>query len=470
MSRATPTPAVTPSLLARAVKGRCRRAWLVGGWVRDRLLGRKTGDADLVVEGDASKAASAAAKRLGGSLVAMGRRRQTFRVVVSGLNLDFASLRAPTILEDLLERDFTINAVALPCQRIASPRWRQHLLDPTNGLHDLNRRVLRAVRPETFDHDPLRMLRAVRLAAVLGFAIERATQRAIARRSHLLSRVAAERVRDELLLILRADRADRYLRIARRLGLLRALMSELTDLAAIEQGKFHAKDALEHSLLTLRHVNRFIKSPGSLAAGLGDRVRALLLHPVAGGRTRGDVLRLAALTHDLGKSNTRTEDETGVHFYGHPALGAQMAAAVARRLRLGKREQGAVRALVENHMRPLLLSRGEPTERSIRRLLVAAGEQTVPLALLAQADLLASAATPATRRAQSKVTARLISAFFRSPPPAPLVDGFQVMRRYGLQPGRQVGFLLETARRAQIERGLRTQEGIWRILDRVAGK
>ena len=470
MSRATPTPAVTPSLLARALRGRCRRAWVVGGWVRDRLLGRKTGDADLVVERDASEAASAVADRLGGSLVTMGRRRQTFRVVVSGLNLDFASLRAPTMPEDLLERDFTVNAVALPCSRIASPRWRRHLLDPANGLCDLNRRILRAVRPETFDHDPLRMLRAVRLAAVLGFAIERATQRAIARRSHLLSRVAAERVRDELLIILRADRADRYLRIAHSLGLLRTLMPELTDLAAIEQGKFHAKDALEHSLLTVRHVNRLIRSPGSLAAGVGDRVRALLSHRIAGGRTRADVLRFAALTHDLGKSKTRTEDETGVHFYGHPSLGAEMAAAIARRLALGKKEQGALRALVDNHMRPLLLSRAEPTERSIRRLLLAVGEQAVPLALLAHADLLASAATPAGRRAQGKVTARLISAFFRSPPPPPLVDGFQVMRRYGLQPGRQVGRLLEIARCAQIERGLRTQEEIWRILDRMVGK
>jgi len=469
MSRRPAAATISPSFLARVLPRRFRRAWVVGGWVRDRLLGRYAADSDLVIEGNAEEAAAAAARRLAASFVVMGHGN--FRVIVSGLHLDFAEPRAPTIEQDLLERDFTINAIALPFEHLLSPRWRQHLLDPAHGLRDLNLGLVRAVRPEAFDHDPLRMLRAIRFAAALDFKIHPAARRAIASRCHLISQAAGERVREEFFLILRSSRADHHLMTAARLGLLEALMPELTRLSGIEQGKFHVKDAFRHSLLTVRHINRLLQSRGSWPDEWNEKIQALLSRPIAGGRTCADMLRFAALTHDLGKAQTRTESSTGVHFYGHPAISAEMAVRIAQRLKLGRKEQAAVRILVENHMRPLLLARATPTQRSIRRLLLAAGEQTVPLALLAVADLLASGAPAPTRRSQQELTALLASAAFAQQAHGPpLVDGFKVMRRYNLQPGVEVGRLLKIAERAQMERGLRTEADAWRILDKAVRK
>jgi len=466
MSHGPDSAAISPAFLARVLPERLGPAWVVGGWVRDRLLGRLAADCDLVVERSAEEAAASAARRLAGSFVALARGN--FRVVVPGLHVDFTRPRAPTIEQDLLERDFTINAIALPRQHLRSTRWREHLVDPAGGLRDLSRGLVRAVRPEAFDRDPLRMLRAIRFAAALGFKIHPATRRAIASRSHLISQVSGERLREEFFSILRSDRADHHLATAARLGLLGALMPELTRLSGIEQGKFHVKDAFHHTLLSVRHINSLLRARRPWLKEWDGKVQELLSRPIAGGRTHADMLRFAALAHDLGKAQTRMEDRTGVHFYGHPVVSAEMAVRIAQRLRLGRKEQAVVRILAANHMRPLLLARATPTERSIRRLLLAAGEQTVPLGLLAIADLLASGSPAAARRSQQQLAARLASAAFsehaRRPP---LVDGHKIMRRYNLQPGVEVGRLLQIARRAQMERGLRTEADVWRILDKA---
>jgi poly(A) polymerase len=458
--------AASPDLVARAAGALEQPAWVAGGWVRDRLLGRTSADADLVIEGDPEAAARAAADSLRGSFVVLDAARRIYRVALPHAHVDFTAMRGASIEQDLKKRDFTINAVGLPASRAPRRLWRRDLVDPTGGLSDIAEKVVRPTGPSVFEEDPLRTMRAIRLAAALGFSLPPSTRRAIGRHAHLLSGVAAERVRDELFPVLRSRQAHLHLDTAQRLGLMRIAMPEIEPLRGLRQGRHHRLDAWGHTLEALRHLNRLLRQAGSWAGRFEKKVRTILEEPTSGDRTRADMLRFACLLHDIGKPATLSFDERGMHFYGHPGLGGKAAAAAARRLRMSRLEASAVRALVENHMRPLLLTRGEATARALRRLVADVGDRCAELACLALADLMAGRPSRAAVRVQRDLTARLLAHLFTRPAVRrPLLNGREVMARYGLQQGPIVGWLLETVRRAQLERGIKTREEAWAVLD-----
>ena len=483
---------ISPELLASAAGAFPAEAWVAGGWVRDRLLGSgstmltagKSPDADLVIAGDAEAAAMRAARALGGSFVLLDRARRTYRVALPGAHIDFTEMRGSKMEQDLRRRDFTINAMALPASRILHRLWRRHIADPTGGLRDLAAKVVRPAGPRALEEDPLRTLRAIRMAASLGFALSPSTQRGVKQNAHLLARVAAERIRDEFFPILRSRQVHVHLAMAQRLGLMRQVVPETESLLRLKQGVHHRLDAWDHSLEAVRLLNGLLASPqrwagrfagpvlptqsgsGSLFEG---RIRSLLCEPASGDRTRADILRFACLLHDIGKPATFSRDEKGVHFYGHAALGGQMAAAAARNMRLSRQEVSAVRTIVENHMRPLLLTREPVTDRAIRRLIADTGNRCVDICALALADLLAGRPSRADARTQRVFTLRVLAELFARPAaPEPLVNGHEVMKRYHLKPGPMVGRLLEIVRQAQVERGISTREEAWMLLDRAA--
>jgi putative nucleotidyltransferase with HDIG domain len=468
---------ISPELLASAAGAFPAEAWVAGGWVRDRLLGSgstmltagKSPDADLVIAGDAEAAAMQAADSLGGSFVVLDRARRTYRVALPGAHIDFTEMRGSKMEQDLRRRDFTINAMALPASRILHRLWRRHIADPTGGLRDLAAKVVRPAGPRAFEEDPLRTLRAIRMAASLGFTLSPSTQRGVKQNAHLLARVAAERIRDEFFPILRSRQVHAHLAMAQRLRLMRQVLPETESLLRLKQGVHHRLDAWDHSLEAVRLLNGLLASPQRWAGRFAGRIRSLLCEPASGDRTRADILRFACLLHDIGKPATFSRDEKGVHFYGHAALGGQMAAAAARRMRLSRQEVSAVRTIVENHMRPLLLT-GEPvTDRAIRRLIADTGNRCADICALALADLLAGRPSRADARTQRVFTLRVLAELFAQPAVAePLVNGHEIMKRYHLKPGPMVGRLLEIVRQAQVERGISTKKEAWMLLDRAA--
>ncbi len=457
-------------------------AYLVGGCVRDWLLGCSSHDIDFAVAGDAVKLARRVADRMGGAFVLLDQERCTGRVVTRGedgqrLFIDFARLQGDDIITDLSRRDFTVNAIAVA---VADAESLSRLIDPYDGRRDLQLGLVRAVSETAFQDDPLRTLRAVRIAAEMEARIEQGTEELLRRAVRLITNVSAERVRDELAKIVALPGAAQNLHYLDELGLLTAIIPELETLKGVEQSEPHYLDAFEHSLETVRCLEGVVEAletkeaaDGNLALVpllLSPSSRRLITHlsqPISGDRTRLTVLKLAALLHDLGKPAPKSiADEGGIHFYGHEGEGAEVVRAILSRLRFGGNEVSLAKTIVANHMRPCLLADQEVvTRRAVYRFFRDTGDAGVDTLLLCLADHLATA-RPDLRRARwrklvESVASMLADYYERhqkviSPPK--LISGHDLMDEFGLEEGPRIGELLEAVREAQVEGEVRTRE------------
>ncbi len=413
--------AAIPEPVARivaALEAAGHEAYLVGGCVRDLLLDREPKDLDV-----ATSARPEEVRRLFRKAVPTGERYGTVTVLDFGPPVEVTTFRAEgryadhrhpeavrlgvTLEEDLARRDFTVNAMALGRAG--------ELVDPFGGLGDLQARVIRCVGEPAarFGEDALRMLRAARLAAQLGFTVEAGTRAAMAAHAHLIERVSAERIRDELLRTLLAPDHGAGFDLLLATGLLGRVAPEVAAMAGVEQGGQHAYDVYTHSLLTVVDKDH----PG---------------------------LALAELLHDVGKPDTRTLVDGEVHFYRHEVVGAEKAAALLRRLRLDGDTVELVALLVRHH---LVYGLWRAADGAYRRLIRRVGRENVPLlARLVRADVAAHGNMPPERLAEVEgVLARLEELAAR---PEPLtvkelaVGGRDVMEALGIGPGPLVGRVL----------------------------
>lgn len=441
--------------------------YVVGGFIRDSLLGRLNRDIDVVVPEDALSVASDVAGAFHARLVPLDDVNQTARVVIrhagGSWHLDFATLRG-TIEEDLRERDFTINAMAASIAGAGAGWAHVNLIDPLDGERDLRSGTIRAASEGALQEDPARLLRAVRFAATLGFSIEPATEGLIRRNAALIAIVAPERLLEELGRILNTPRAYGSFRLMDRLGLLDHLMPELASARGVTQPKEHFWDVYEHSLETVGTVERLLRQ----GEGPGDdellqrvpwspEIEEHFAREVAGGRTRAALLKLAGLLHDLGKPETKTVEQDGrMRFLGHPREGAGMAVALMTRLRFSNREIEMVRLMTEHHMRPGFLARDEtPTRRAVYRYFRDTGDVGIDTLFLGLADHLAARGPtldPDEWRRHAATTEHMLSEWFEeraTVAPPKIVDGHMLMDRLGLPPGPRIGELLESVREAQ---------------------
>jgi putative nucleotidyltransferase with HDIG domain len=449
------------------------RVWPVGGAVRDALLGRPVSDWDFAVDCGAMKLARAVGDALGGAYYPLDEERDTGRVVLveddgSRLDLDFAALRGDSLEVDLLARDFTINALAL------------------DGLTDLEDGCVRAVSDQTFQDDPLRLLRAVRMEAELGFQIEPQTADWMRRDSALLAEPSAERVRDEFVRVLSLPGAAVSLERLDAFGLLELVMPELEALKGVEQSPPHRYDVWHHTLAVvdvLENVVAVAVGQAELAAAdvpstaWGDLARALcqfannvvghLAVEVSGGHNRSQLLKLAALLHDVGKPKTQSEGDDGrIRFYNHELVGAQIAAARMQELRFSRDEVERVRTIVGAHMRPAHLARADDlTRRAIYRFFRATSCGGVDVVLLSLADHLATwGPTLQEERWARRIAAAetLLTHWFdryeETVKPPLLLTGGELMVELGLEPGPRIGRLQRMLQEAQAAGEVQTRE------------
>ena len=456
--------------LLRQVRAFCLQrgvtTYLVGGCVRDVLLGRDTKDIDVAVQGNAQDWAQALAQYLGGRYVSLDQERDIARVAVerdtAPLHLDVTSYRGD-IRADLARRDFTVDALAVPLDQFLNPGWHNLIQDPFGGRQDLAEGIIRAVGRATFEEDPCRLLRAVRLAAALGFRIEEGTEAALRRAGPRLAGVAAERLRDEFLALLATQDACRWLYVLDDLGLLRQLIPELEQGRGVTQPPEHYWDVLRHNVETVGAVEHLVDGRGEPSWVLepvfwDQRLAAHFREEVSDGYRRSTLLKLGALLHDIAKPATRTVEVGGrIRFLGHHKEGAVMAKAVARRLRLSRRGTELVRLMVENHLRPKQAAqKGElPTQRAVYRYFRDAGDAAVDTLYLNLADYWA-ARGPALgveewQEHVTIITHILWQGLYQGPVTQlpRLVDGHDLMRELGLGPGPYLGHLLEAVREAQ---------------------
>jgi poly(A) polymerase len=468
-------------------------AYLVGGYVRDRLLGRPTNDMDVAVAGDPLALGAELATTLGGAFVAMDTDHPTARVVLEGGQyVDLTWLRDGDIEADLQGRDFTVNAIAAPLQT-GPAGWLEALtvggsrglIDPFGGQEDLWLRSVRMVAPSAFRSDPLRLLRAVRFRAELGFEIEALTLDQMRRDGALLARPAAERIRDEFCRIMAASGATANLRVLDDLGLLGHIIPELESLKGVIQPPEHHWDVFEHSLQTVSELELVVELAAAetgLLTGLPDeretpvRLRLYLDETLPGGRTRLTLIKLAALLHDVAKPLTKSTGADGrMHFYGHQEQGAAMAGDILRRLRFAAREAAAVEIMIKAHLRPAQLAESEPTGRAVYRYFRDTSGEGVATLLLSLADHRAARGPgliPAQWRDHVALTRRMIAAAYQSPPaqvsPARLITGEEVMTALSITSGPRVGRALEQIREAQAAGEVKTRDEAIALARQVA--
>jgi poly(A) polymerase/tRNA nucleotidyltransferase (CCA-adding enzyme) len=460
--------AVAALLRVADAAGRDSGAVLVGGAVRDVVLGRAPVDADLAVPAGAIDLARRCAERLGGTCVVLDAERGAARVVVDRLVLDAADFRAPTLAGDLAARDFTVNALAVPLAALVA-RGRAPIVDPTGGLADLRARRLRPAGPQVLADDPLRALRAVRLEASLGLRLTAAGARAVRAAAPGLAGVAAERVRDELLALLALPESARALRRADTLGVLGAILPEIEPMRATTQPAPHRFPVLEHSLRAVAGCDRLLPRLTRLTP-YGEELAAHVAEPLGGGLTRATTLKLAALLHDVSKPETRRRIGGRVRFFEHDVLGAARAREIGERLRLPERAVAVVERLVRHHLRPMhLAGAASITLRARYRFYRDLREDTRDLLLLVLVDAAAvTGASPVATWRRSAVVRDLMRGWAEQRVAAaapPLLRGQDVMVRFHLEPGPRVGWLLAQAREAQDLGRVRSREEALAYLD-----
>ncbi|MBI4301285.1 MAG: CCA tRNA nucleotidyltransferase [Chloroflexi bacterium] len=446
-------------------------AYVVGGWVRDYLLGRNNGDIDLAVGGDAMAVAWEVAQVLEASYVPLNEVHAMARVVLpDGRHLDFTSL-GENIEADLLRRDFTVNAMALALDSEGG-----EVIDPCSGQQDLKWGLVKVVRDDVFHHDPLRLLRAVRLAAELGFALEEETQALIRRDHHLIAQASPERVRDELCRILAISGAYPFLRYLDQWGILGVILPELALTRGVAQPKEHFWDVFNHSLEAVAAVEALLHEGNLLPEWIKKEVVDLVIwssavadhfqEKVSGGRDRRFLLKVAALLHDVAKPQTKTIEVGGrMRFLGHAKEGAVIARSVLERLKFSNREVAMVEKMIYHHLRPGQWSDGDlPTRRAIYRYFRDTEEVGIDILFLNLADHLATRGPRLdfeAWRLHVETVAFVLNSYWEekslvSPPK--LVSGHDLMAKFGLSPGPIVGELLEAVREAQASGEVATKE------------
>jgi poly(A) polymerase len=430
-------------------------AYLVGGAVRDALLGRPFGDLDLAVSSGAAGLARRLAERGGGTWVELDAERGAARVVLRAggapVQVDVTDFRGPTLAADLAGRDFTVNALVVPLRGLL--RRGSAVVGPRQGLADLQARRLRLAAPDSIARDPARALRGIRLEVELGFRLDAAAGRAIRRGAAGLGRVAPERIGQEILAILRLGGSASAFRRAEGLGALGVVLPETVAMRGVTQPAPHRFDVLEHSFRALLAADRLLARIGELVPW-GDLLAAHLAESVGGGATRREVLKLAALLHDVAKPETRSVVDGRIRFFGHDGLGAERVRAIGERLRLAANATRLLEILVRHHLRPMHLEQAGPVTRRARyRFFRDLGDQVRDLLLLTLADAAAvRGLSPFTVWRRSDLVRELMAGWQEDRAArarSALLRGEDVMTAFGLEPGPEVGLLLERAREAQ---------------------
>ena len=427
--------------IGQTADGLGRECYVVGGYVRDLVIGRHSKDIDFVTVGSGIELAEAVGKELGPKThVAVYRNYGTAQIKRGEIELEFVGARKEsyhresrnpivedgTLADDIARRDFTINAMAIS---VNSENFGD-LLDFYDGLGDIERRLIRTpLDPDiTFSDDPLRMLRAIRFATQLQFEIFPETFDAICRNAGRIEIITPERIKDELSKIMRSPKPSIGWDLLLRSGLLAIIMPELAALKGVEvvNGRAH-KDNFYHTL------------------GVLDNVAAA---------SDNEWLRWAALFHDIGKPVTKRYDRAlGWTFHNHNIVGAKMIPRIFKRLRMSLgSEMRYVKKLVDLHMRPISLVEDEVTDSAVRRLMNYAEEDLDDLMILARADITSKNEEKKQRFLDNfdlveekfkEIRIKDAERAKRNP-----VDGLEIMKIFGLPQSPTVGFFASNLKQA----------------------
>jgi poly(A) polymerase len=437
----------------RRALGGAEGVWIVGGAVRDAALGEEVRDLDLAVAGDPKPIARAIASELGDHAFELSAEFRTWRVVSRdhGWQVDLTPLRGDSIEADLHDRDFTIGAVAVPLAG-------GEAIDPYAGFHDLDARILRAVSDRSFVDDPLRLLRAPRLAAQLDLEFEPKTAQLACELADRAADPAGERQLAELRQLMGGPDPLRGLRLLGELELTPVVLPEVAALRGVEQGPNHHLDVHDHTIAVLEHTLEVEGDLGRFAGERAAEVEALLEEPLADELSRRTALRFGALFHDIAKPQTKAERDGFVGFRGHDQVGAEVIAGICGRLRTSRKLSQHLQALALHHLRLGFLIPEMPLPpRRVHAYLRATEPVAVDVTLLTVADPLSARgrgpiASPEMVAAHLQLAREMIAAALdwrREGPPPPLLRGDELAAELGIEPGPELGSALAELEAAQ---------------------
>ena len=453
-------------------------AYLVGGYIRDTLLQRDAFDIDIAVATDALSLAREITEILKGKYILLDQENNIARVVFYQQDkqyyLDISALRGD-IERDLSLRDFTIDAIAIAINKLQETIPPEDIIDPFQGRDDIKNKIIRAVSKNSFQDDPIRMLRAVRLAAELGFSIEQNTESLITEQHHLLVNVAMERINEELCRLFSLPGTSCWLRTLDRMHLLGILIPELDQTKGIAQPREHYWDVYNHLIETVAAVELVFapditryenNNPGNYLP-LSEELQQYFAQHIGRGLCRKDLMKIAALLHDIAKPQDKIITESGrTRFFGHDKDSAGIAAQILTRLRFSNRQINTVQKIIELHMRVGQMAQpGEmPTHRAIYRFFRDAGDVAIDTLFFSLADHLAARGPNLdsqhwiehTNMVRYILSVRQEKKEVIQPPK--LLDGYDLMNIFGLQPGPEIKKALETIREMQAMGEITTRE------------
>jgi poly(A) polymerase len=417
-------------------------AYVVGGFVRDKILGKEVKDIDILVIGDGIAFAKSVAKKINQKNVVTYENFGTAMLPLEDGKIEFVGAREESyardsrkpvvtkasLLTDLSRRDFTVNTLAASINSAAFGE----LSDPFNGFVDLKNKILRTpLEPEkTFDDDPLRMMRAIRFASQLNFSIEPSAYKAIREMASRISIVSMERISDEFFKIVASPKPSVGLKLFQETGLAKYIFPELVEMVGIDQRKdYHHKDVFLHTMKVVDSLSQF---------------------------TENVWLRFVGLVHDIAKPRTKAFKEgIGWTFHGHEEIGARMMKPLFRRMRLPMDKLAYVEKLVRLHLRPMVLVSEEVTDSAIRRVMFETGQDIDDLMLLCRADITSQNPQRVSKYLQNydHVLAKMKEVEEKDQirnwqPP---VKGDEIMQACGIKPGPIVGVLKTQIEEAIIE-------------------
>ncbi len=434
------------------------KAYLVGGMVRDALIGcapPTVCDYDFALEPlelaravDVAAFANRLVMRLNGSPFVLDKNEPSYRVVFmkggGWSNADISSVKGGGIIQDLMLRDFTVNAAAIDLHALfEEDGGKGFLIDPLKGKEDAASKLLRMTGQRVFDDDPLRSLRAVRLAARYGFTITQDTLEAMRLAAVSLDKVSAERVRDEMILMFAGPCAAACMRTLLDLGLARMVFPELEAWR-----KLKGYDLTAHSLSTLEEAELLLQAPTpALSALFGSHAPEVRRHLDAkiGVVSRAALFKLGAFFHDMGKAETMTRADGVLHFIGHDSGGASIARPMLRRLKMSRAAARSLTNMIKNHHRVFSFAAlNKPSERAKAHLFRACGSESIEMLCLSVAD--ARATRNGNEDNELLAVVKSLADFYfdvySRKKPKPIMDGSFVMKTFGLRQGVIIGEIL----------------------------
>ncbi|MBI5573773.1 MAG: CCA tRNA nucleotidyltransferase [Elusimicrobia bacterium] len=449
-----------------------RNIWIVGGYIRDSLLGKITKDIDFATDGNTKKIAQKFADKTNGSFVVLDDFNKIYRVVINDEIYDFSKMQGKNILEDLSRRDFTINAMAI--KPVGSGKWEvgsDNPIDPFNGLSDIKRKIVRAVSERNFIDDPLRLLRAYRFAGQLNFSIEPKTEKFIKKYSHKLKNVSNERIQNELFLMLELPNSYNVIMKIYKAGLLKEIMPELVETLNTARCYYPKMGLLGHSFDALKILEEFYNTNfKNVFPKFSKRISSHLEEKISKTTKRKTLLKLAALLHDIGKPKSAKKIKGRLRFFEHEERGCDIINILGKRLTLSNNEIKYLKNLTKHHMRIGNLTSAEKlTDRAAWRFFRDLSDDAIDLIVLSVTD--AYTYPKGKTRTLHKIMAnKLLNKFYRQKEkivPKKLLNGFEIMKILKIPESPLVGKILGELEEAQVLKKIKTKNEAEKFLKTI---